>query len=64
MKYHTIDIYDNEGNMTRIEAYDRQGEFIMQALWDPTDEQTSENRVKFREWFAKHLERSSDHEGR
>lgn len=58
MKYHTIDIYDKDGNMTRIEAYDAKGDFIMQALWDPTDEQTAENRVKLREWFAKHLERT------
>lgn len=58
MKYHTIDIYDKDGNMIRIEAYDSKGDFIMQALWDPTDEQTSENRIKLREWFAKHLERS------
>ena len=58
MKYHTIDIYDKDGNMTRIEAYNEKGDFIMQALWDPTDEQTSENRVKLREWFAKHLERT------
>lgn len=58
MKYHTIDIYDKDGNMVRIEAYDSKGNFIMQALWDPTDEQTSENRVKLREWFNKHLERS------
>lgn len=58
MKYHTIDIYDRDGNMVRIEAYDLKGDFIMQALWDPTDEQTSENRVKLREWFNKHLERT------
>lgn len=58
MKYHTIDIYDKDGNMTRIEAYNEKGDFIMQALWDPTDEQTSENRVKLREWFNKHLERT------
>ena len=60
MKYHTIDIYDKEGNMVRIEAYDGKGDFIMQALWDPTDEQTHENRVKLREWFYKHLERTNE----
>lgn len=60
MKYHTIDIYDKDGNMVRIEAYDSKGDFIMQALWDPTDEQTSENRIKLREWFNKHLERSQN----
>jgi len=64
MKYHTIDIYDKDGNMTRIEAYDGAGDFIMQAIWDPTDEQTSENRIQFRKWFAEHLERSLNNEGR
>jgi len=56
----TIDIYDKDGNLVRIEAYDDSGEFVMQCLWDPTDEQTFENRVKLREWFAKHLERSNN----
>lgn len=59
MNYYPIDIYDKEGNLVRIEAYDRSGEFIMQALWDPNDKQTSENRIKFREWFAKHMERTN-----
>lgn len=58
MKYDMIDIYDKDGNLVRIEAYDQTGEFVMQALWDPTDEQTHENRVKLRQWFANHLERS------
>lgn len=59
-----IDVYDKEGNMVRIEAYNSKGEFIMQALWDPSEEQTHDNRVNFRQWFYKHLERSQDHEGR
>lgn len=50
------DIYDDEGNMLRIEAYDAKGDFVMQALWDPTDEQTRENREAFRKWFYRMLE--------
>ena len=58
--YSAVDIYDNKGHLLRIEAYDEKGEFIMQALWDPRDEQTYENRVKFREWFYQHMERRDD----
>lgn len=43
-----IDVYDKDGNMLRIEFYDGSGEFAFQALWDPTDEQTSKNREAFR----------------
>lgn len=45
-----VDVYDKEGNMIKIEFSTSSGEHIMDALWDPNDEQTSENRIKFREW--------------
>lgn len=54
-----IDIYNKEGELTQIEAFDSKGDFIMQALWDPTDEQTSENRANFRKWFYTHLKRQN-----
>jgi len=41
--------------MLRIEAHDLEGEFVIQAVWDPTDEQTSENREEFRKWFYRML---------
>lgn len=44
------DVYDKDGNLSRIEFHDGKGEFVIQAVWDDADEQTSENRVKFREW--------------
>lgn len=47
------DVYDKDGNMLRIDFHDGGGEFILQAVWDDNDEQTSENRVKFREWAYK-----------
>ena len=47
------DVYDKDGNMLRIDFHDGEGEFILQAVWDDNDEQTSENRVKFREWAYK-----------
>ena len=51
-----IDVYDKDGNMLRIEFNDGEGEHIIDALWDPNDEQTSENRIKFRKWAYKTLE--------
>ena len=54
----TIDIYDKEGNFLRIEAYKESGEHLLDFLWDPRDEQTSENRVEFRKWANRHLKQS------
>lgn len=50
------DIYDGEGNMKSIEFNDLEGEFVVQAEWDEQDAQTSENRVKFREWAYRMVE--------
>lgn len=44
------DIYDKEGNMLRVEFHDNKGDFAFQVLWDPTEEQTSENREVFRRY--------------
>jgi hypothetical protein len=50
------DVYDKDGNMTKIEFYDGSGEHIVDVVWDPNDEQTSENRTKFRKWAYTMLE--------
>lgn len=54
----TQDIYDRDGNLLRVEAYKPDGDFLMQFLWDPRDEQTSENRIEFRKWVSRHLKQS------
>jgi hypothetical protein len=51
-----VDVYDKDGNMTKIEFNTASGEHIVDAVWDPTDEQTSENRIKFREWAYRFIE--------
>lgn len=56
-----VDVYDKDGNMVKIEVNDRSGEHVIDFLWDPTDEQTSENRTKFREWAYKFLEQHKDY---
>lgn len=50
MKVIPTDVLDKDGNLSQIEYYDEAGEFQFQAVWDPTDEQTADNRKKFREW--------------
>jgi hypothetical protein len=51
-----IDVYDKEGNLTKIEVQDAAGAHVLDFLWDHRDEQTSENRIKFREWAYRLLE--------
>jgi len=54
-KFILTDVYDDNGDLVRIEARDSEGQFVVQAVWDPNDEQTSENREAFREWFYRIL---------
>lgn len=51
------DIYDKDGNLSHIEFNDSDGNFVIKADWDPTDEQTSENRIKFRKWAYNMIKR-------
>ena len=44
------DVYDADGNLLRIDFHDGKGDFILQFLWDPGDEQTSPNREALRKW--------------
>ena len=50
-----VDVYNKDGEMVKIEFNDANGEHVMDAVWDPTDEQTSENRVTFRKWAYNHV---------
>jgi hypothetical protein len=56
------DVYDKDGNLTRIEFYNNLGGFEIQAEWDPRDEQTSENRTKFREWAYRIVSQNNEYE--
>jgi hypothetical protein len=44
------DIYNKDGELVEIEFYTPEGEFIIVATWDQSDEQTSANREEFRKW--------------
>lgn len=51
-----IDVYNAEGNMVKIEVRDSNGDHVIDVVWDDTDEQTSENRVLFRQFAYRMLE--------
>ena len=53
------EILDKDGNLTAIEFFNELGSFEFQSLWDPTDEQTSENRDKFRNWSYRMAEQQN-----
>jgi hypothetical protein len=44
------DIHDKDGNLTRIEVVDSEGEFVFDIIWDENDSQSQENRANFRRW--------------
>jgi hypothetical protein len=54
------DVYDDEGNLKQIEFYNMAGSFVVQAVWDENEEQTSDNRVKFREWAYRMVEQTGE----
>lgn len=54
------DIYNDQGDMMRIEFHDDSGKHILDALWDDREEQSSENRIEFRKW-AYHMMMQKDY---
>jgi hypothetical protein len=51
-----VNVYDDSGNLLRIEFNDTEGNHIIDAVWDEKDEQTNENRVEFRKWAYRFIE--------
>lgn len=56
MKLIPTEIHEN-GDLIKIEYYDSEGEFVIEAVWDPTDPQDAEHRIKFRKWATQMLKR-------
>ena len=50
------DVYDKDGNLTRIDFYNEAGDFEVQALWDDKEPQDTEHRIAFRKWAYRMLE--------
>lgn len=54
------EIFDEDGNMLRIEIVEQDtGKHVLDVLWDPTDEQTPENRDEFRKWAGRIIQRKN-----
>ncbi len=53
-----VDVYDKDGNITKIEVNDPSGNHIVDFLWDEHESQTSENRQRFREWAYEFLRKN------
>jgi hypothetical protein len=51
-----VDIYGKDGDMIKVEFNTTSGEHIIDAVWDPRDEQTSEKRTDFRTWAYRLVE--------
>ena len=50
MRARQKEIYDQDGNLLRIEVTLENGEHLFDVLWDPKEEQNEKNRLDFREW--------------
>lgn len=59
-KVRITEVHDGDGNLSTLEAYDAMnGDHVLSAIWDPTDEHTPENRAAFRAWFNTMLARKN-----
>ena len=50
MKARQVEVFDQDGNLERIEITLENGTHLFDAQWDENDEQTDKNRIAFREW--------------
>jgi hypothetical protein len=50
MKARQVEVFDQDGNLERIEITLENGTHLFDAQWDENDEQSEKNRIAFREW--------------
>ena len=50
MKARQVEVFDQDGNLEKIEITLENGTHLFDAQWDENDEQTDKNRIAFREW--------------
>lgn len=58
MRARQKEIFDDQGNLVKIEITLENGEHLFDVLWDERDEQTEENRIQFREWTKRMVKRN------
>jgi hypothetical protein len=50
MKARQLEVFDQDGNLEKIEITLENGTHLFDAVWDDNDEQNEKNRIAFREW--------------
>jgi hypothetical protein len=53
MKARQAEVYSEDGSLEKIEVTLETGTHLFDAIWDPRDEQTEENRTEFRKWVKR-----------
>ena len=52
-----VEYFDKDGNLNTIAFSDEAtGKHVVDAVWDPQDEQTTKNREAFRKWAYRIVE--------
>jgi len=44
------EIFNDKGDLLKIEFHTLRGQFVLEAIWDERDAQTDENREAFKKW--------------
>ena len=53
MKARQAEVFDQDGNLEKIEVTLETGTHLFDAVWDDNDEQNEKNRIAFREWVKR-----------
>jgi hypothetical protein len=53
MKARQKEVFNEKGDLEKIEVTLETGTHLFDALWDPTDEQNDKNRMDFRKWVKR-----------
>jgi hypothetical protein len=53
MKARQAEVYNENGDLEKIEVTLETGEHLFDAVWDPRDEQNDKNRIDFRQWVKR-----------
>ena len=57
MKARQAEVYNENGDLEKIEVTLETGEHLFDAVWDPTNEQNDKNRIEFRQWVKRMVDR-------
>ena len=53
MKARQAEVYNENGDLEKIEITLESGDHLFDAVWNPEDEQNDKNRIDFRQWVRR-----------